>query len=445
MKFLLLALICLANAVHAADWPQFLGPTRNGISIETGLLQKFPTNGPSVLWEKEIGTGYSAPSVRSGKAVLHHRVGTNEVVEAIDASTGKPLWQYAYESKFQDPYGYNNGPRATPLLTDKLVYTFGAEGTLTCLNLSDGKLLWQHATAKKWKVPEAFFGVGTSPVLEEDLLLVMIGGEPNSGMVAFDAKTGKVVWENVGKTNWDGRSKVGWPGEPIFTWRDEEKQASYSTPVVATVNGKRTAFCLMRHGLVSLNPRTGEIYDSFWFRARVDESVNAANPVILSNEVFISSAYYKNGSVWLKVRREDQKFEQVRRDLVLEVHWTTPILHEGYLFAFSGRNEPDAMFRCVEFATGKLMWERDERWQAHTTKTPDRYGRGSAILAENRLIVLGEGGLLGLFDVNVKEPVEISRWQVPSMHYPCWAAPVLSEKKLYLRSEDRLVCLDFAK
>lgn len=437
--------LILSSAALASDWPEFLGPDRNGISSETGLVDKFPTNGLPLLWEKEIGTGYSAPSVRGERLVLHHRVGTNEVVECYDANSGKSLWQYSYLSNFQDPYGYNNGPRATPLLTEKFVYTFGAEGMLSCLDLQTGKPIWQHETAKKWSIPEAFFGVGSSPVLEGNLLLVMIGGQPNSGMAAFDAKTGKVVWENVGQTNWHGRPKTGWPGEPIFQWREEEKQASYSTPVIATVNGKRTAFCLMRQGLVSLDPATGKIYDSFWFRARVEESVNAANPIVLSNEVFISSAYYKSGSVWLKVRPDDQKFEQVRRDLVLEIHWTTPILHAGYLYAFSGRNEPDARFRCVEFSSGKLMWERDERWQAYSSKTPDSYGRGSAILADGKLIVLGEGGLLGLFEASPKEAKGISRWQVPQLHYPCWAAPVLANKKLYLRSENRLVCYEAAK
>ena len=127
---------------------------------------------------------------------------------------------------------------------------------------------------------------------------------------------------------------------------------------------------------------------------------------------------------------------------VLEIHWNTPILYDGYLYAFSGRNEPDASFRCVEFATGKLMWSRDEHWPAHSASQPAVYGRGSAILADGRLIVLGEGGKLGLFALNSQRPEEICSWQVPQLHYPCWTAPVLSGKRLYLRSEDRLVCLD---
>lgn len=431
--------------LFAENWPQFLGANRNGISSETGLLEKFATNGPPLAWQKEIGTGYSAPSVRDGKLVLFHRVGTNEIVECLNATNGKPVWQFSYASSFQDPYGYNNGPRCTPLLSENFSYTFGAEGMLTCLDLKTGKPVWQRNTAKEREIPEAFFGVGSTPVLEENILIVMIGGQPNAGVVGLDTKTGKTIWESVGEKNWTGIPMTGWPGERKVEWRRSEKQASYATPTLATVNGKRTAFCLTRQGLVSLNPKTGEVYDSFWFRARVDDSVNAANPVVVSNEVFISSAYYKSGAVLLKVKSENQKFEEGWRSLVAEIHFTTPIFHNGFLYAFSGRNEPDARFRCVEFHTGKLMWDRDEHWQAHSTPQPNAYGRGSCILADGKLIVLGEGGLLGLFKLNSQKDEELSRWQVPQLHYPTWAAPVLADKKLYLRSENRLVCLSLKK
>jgi len=200
----------------------------------------------------------------------------------------------------------------------------------------------------------------------------------------------------------------------------------------------------MRQGLVSLNPVTGAVDDSFWFRARVEESVNAANPVIVGNQVFISSAYYKNGSVLLRVTSETGKFEPVWRGLALEIHWSTPLYHQGYLYAFSGRNEPDARFRCVEFKTGKIAWEQDESWPIRSTRTPPVYGRGSAILADGKLIVLGEGGLLGMLRAEPAKPVEISRFQVPQLHYPSWTAPVLSQKKLYLRSENHLLCFDLS-
>jgi outer membrane protein assembly factor BamB len=293
----------------------------------------------------------------------------------------------------------------------------------------------------------------------------MVGGQPSAGMVALDPATGKLLWENVGKTNWQGAITIGWQAERPYEWTGEEKQASYSSPVLATIHGKKHLLCLMRQGLVSLDPANGQINFSRWFQSFEDNSVNAMCPVVQDDLILISGAYFRVGAVVLKVKPDGKSLDEIWRiprspfvrdretgrflAPVLEQHWNTPILHEGYLYAFSGRNEPDATFRCVEFKTGNLMWSRDERWAGHpphgSNAQPKVFGRGSAILAEGKLIAVGEGGLLGLFKPNPKQVEEIGRWQVPQLHYPCWAAPILSRKKLYLRSEDHLVCLDVAK
>jgi outer membrane protein assembly factor BamB len=461
--FVLILALSLASRLSRADdaWPQLLGPHANGTSDETGLLDNWPTNGPPVLWEKKIGTGYSAPSVRGNRLVFHHRIGSEEVVEALEPDSGKPIWRYAYPSSFVDPYGYNNGPRSSPLLTTNLCFTFGAEGKLLCLELATGKKVWERDTARDWNIPEAFFGVGSTPILEGNLLIVMIGGQPNSGVVALNAQTGKTVWESVGEKNWQGQPMLGWPGERKVTWQKYWKQASYATPVATTIHGQRHILCLMRQGLVSLSSKTGEVKFSRWFCSTVNDSVNAANPVVVDDLIFISAAYYRVGSVLLRVKPDGMTFEEVWRnprelremdpktgDLVppvLEIHWSTPIYHDGYLYAFSGRNEPDARFRCVELKTGKLMWDRNESWPAHSTPQPKVYGRGSMIMADGKLIALGEGGLLGLFKPNPNKVEELARFQVPQLHHPCWAAPVLADKRLYLRSEDRLVCLNLTK
>ena len=448
----------------AEDWPRFLGPRGDNTSVETGLVTKFPSNGVPVVWEKAIGTGYSAPSVRDGRVVLHHRVGGQEIVESLDARSGTAGWRHAYPSAYVDPYGYNDGPRCTPLLTSNRCYTFGAEGKLLCLDLATGQPVWQRDTAADWKVPEAFFGVGSTPLLENNKLMVMVGGQPNSGVVALDPETGKTIWESVGKTNWDGALTIGWRAEAPYRWTGEEKQASYSSPVAATIHGKRHLFCFMRQGLVSLNPTNGQINFSRWFQSFVNDSVNAIVPVVQDDLVLISAAYYRVGAVLLRVKPDGKSCEELWRlprhpmdpadrdtatgrwkQPVLELHWNTPVLRDGYLYAFSGRNEPDATFRCVELKTGRLMWSRDERWRPHSSPQPDVFGRGSAILADGKLIALGEGGLLGLFKPNPEKLEEISRWQVPSLHFPCWAAPVLSNQRLYLRSENRLVCLDLGR
>ncbi len=457
-----LAPLLLASQLLAGhdpyDWPRFLGPQANNISPETGLVENWSTNGLPLLWQQEIGSGYSAPSVVGHKLVLHHRLNSEEIVQCFDAATGKSLWRYAYPSGFIDPFGYNNGPRCTPILTTNRCFTFGAEGRLSCLDLETGELIWQRVTSKEWTIPEPFFGVGSTPLLEDNRLFVMVGGQPNSTVVALDPATGKTLWESGGKANWQGVPTIGWQGESPYRWTDEEKMASYSSPVAATIGGRRHILCLTRQGLMSLNPTNGAVYFSRWFQSPVNESVNAMCPVVKDDLVLISAAYYRIGAVLLRIKPDHGSLEEVWRSPgnalerdsengrlvlpVLEIHWNTPVLHDGYLYAFSGRNEPDATFRCVEFATGKVMWSRDERWRPHSASQPTVYGRGSAILADGRLIALGEGGKLGLFALNPQRPEEICSWQVPQLHYPCWTAPVLARKRLYLRSEDRLVCLD---
>lgn len=442
--FCLLLFVACAPRISAGDWPRFLGPNGDCTSSETGLIDRFPVIGPPVVFSKEIGTGYAAPSVRGDLLVLHHRLGDEEIVAAMDKKTAKTVWSHKYPTSYRDPFGYNNGPRCTPLLTADRCYTYGAEGKLICLDLKTGRRIWMRDTNKEFNVPQNFFGVGSTPLLKDGRLIVMVGGQPNSGVVAFDPKTGKTLWENVGAKTWNGEPMLGWRGERTVFWREHWKQASYASPVPATVNGKDMLFCLMRQGLVVVDPKDGSELFSRWFRATVNDSVNAANPVVVGNRVHCSAAYYGVGGFTLQIKPDNRSFDTVWANRVLEVHWMTPIYHEGNLYAFSGRNEPDAFFRCVDFKTGDLLWQRDERWRKYSTKQPDVYGRGSLIMADGKLIALGEGGLLGLFEVNPKQPVELARWQVPELKHPCWAGPVLSDRLVYLRSEDRLICLNFA-
>ncbi len=471
--FFCLAAACPAS-LRAADWPEFLGQTRNAVSAETGLIDALPPAGLPVRWSAAVGAGYSAPSVRGELLVLHHRVGGEERVEAFDAKTGARRWSHGNPSDFTDPFGYNNGPRGTPLLTADRCFTLGAEGLLLCLDLQTGEPVWQRDTGRDFHVPEAFFGVGTSPILEGDRLIVMAGGQPNAGVVAFDAATGKTLWANVGEKTWNGVPMTGWPGERTVRWNPADpafdKQASYCTPVAATICGERQILCITRQGLVSLDPATGAANFSFWFRARQDSSVNAMTPVVQGDTIFLSSAYFKTGSVLLQVEKLEASsvergadeatpplnaprwtLHELWRSLALEMHWSQPVLHAGHLFAFSGRNEPDARFRCVELATGALKWDRAEGFPngghaklAAGETPPNVFGRGSSILADGKLIALGECGLLGLFRPHPEKLEELGRWQVPGLTYPCWAGPVLAGGRLYLRGEDRLVCLDLA-
>jgi len=455
-----------AGAAGAQDWPQFLGPRGDNTSPETGLLEKWPGKGPPLSWERKIGTGYAAPSVRGERLVFFHRIGDLEIVECANAASGKTAWTNAYPSRYTDPFGYNNGPRCAPLLTTNRCFTFGAEGGLLCADLATGRTIWMRDTAKDWRVPDAFFGVGSTPIIEGGKLIVMVGGQPNSGVVALDPDTGKTLWENVGKKSWEGVITLGWRAEAPYQWTGFEKLASYASPVAATIHGRRHLLCVMRQGLVSLNPDDGAVNFVRWFQSLANDSVNAMNPVVQGDLILISAAYYRSGAVLLRVKPDGKSFEEAWKDParhpfdiadrnpatgewkapVLEVHWNTPVLHDGHVYAFSGRNEPDATLRCVEFKTGRLKWSRDESWPGHAPRAqPAVYGRGSAILADGKLIVLGEGGKLALFKPSPAKAEEISSFQVPMLGYPCWAAPVLANKRLYLRNEDRLVCYNLAK
>ncbi len=443
------------------DWPQFLGPRGTGVSGETGLLDKWPENGPPVLWERTIGTGYSAPSVRGDRVVVHHRLGRKEIVECLQPSDGETLWKYDYRTDYADPYGYNNGPRCSPLLTEDRCYTYGAEGKLVCVELATGKHVWTRDVQADWKLPQWFFGIGCSPVLEGNLIIALVGGQPNSGVVAFDKDTGKTVWEAVGKETWDG-AKTTWRNKPVYEWTGDEQVVSYSSPIVATIHGKRHFLMVGRQGLVSLDPQTGNTNFKHWFASTSFESVNAARPVVVGNRIFLSSAY-KVGSVLLDVHEDGKDCDVVWQDSEnMLTHWSTAIHVDGFVYGFSGRHEKEGELRCVDLKTGEVQWQatgysgdlsaleqdpktggvivRGANGKAHSPW----YGRGSKIQIGDRFIVLGEQGTLALVKIDPEKFEELARASYDSITGPSWTGPVLSRKRLYLRDEDTVLCLDLA-
>ncbi len=426
------------------DWPRFLGPRDTGISGEQGLLEKWPASGPPVLWSKRVGTGYSAPSVMGNRLVLFHRWGHEEATECYTADTGEFVWRHAAATDFEDPYGYNNGPRCSPLLTPDRCYTFGAQGRLTCLELQSGKPVWTRDTAADFNIPPAFFGVGSTPILEGGRLIAMVGGQPDAGVVAFDAATGKTAWHNVGLKDWnDGGAR----------YHRDDKLASYASPLPVTIHGQRQVLCFMRPGLISLDPANGRVLFSHFFRSVLRDSVNAARPVVVDDKIFLSAAY-DVGAVLLHVAPDCRSVETVwRNEDCMQTHWSTSIYHGGFVYGFSGRHEPGSSLRCVDFNTGVVQWQTHD---VNADDAPDPkaglgatapkfYGRGSAILADGKLIVLAERGTLALVELNPRKFVELARVKYPQMHYPSWTAPVLSHKRLYLRCEDHLLCLDLAQ
>lgn len=445
------------STVRAEDWPWFLGPRHTGESAETDLVLDWTAGAPPVLWKQPIGTGYSAPSVLGDRLVVHHRKGNQEIISCRRRSSGEEIWQYAYESAFEDPYGYNNGPRCSPVLTPKFCFTLGAEGMLCCLSLEDGSVVWKNDLKTSYQLPEWFFGMGCSPLLDGDRLIVLVGGQPNSGVVAFDAATGRVQWEAVGKQTWDGTTT---PEGTTYTWTGEEMVVSYSSPIIAEIHGRRHLLCLVRQGLVSLDPETGTTNFYWWFRSRVHESVNAARPLVVGDTIFLSAAY-QVGSALLKVSEDGRSVSSVWSDRSnLLAHWSTPIHVDGCVYGFSGRHENEGELRCVRLQDGGVQWStsgfegdltslRVNRANGKVVDTETGkeipypfFGRGALTRVGARFIVLGERGTLAVVDVNKDRFVERGRFALDEIGNPAWVAPVVSEGRLYLRSEDWLVCLD---
>lgn len=445
------------------DWPQFLGPRDTGVSGETGLLDVWPEEGPPMLWERRLGEGYAPPSVRGERLVVMHRLKDREIVECLHAQTGKSLWSFEYDTDFKDPYGFNGGSRCSPVLSKTHCYTLGPQGYLLCLKLNTGEKVWARELDKDWKVPQNFFGFGCTPVLHDGKLIVLVGGQPNSAVVAFDANTGKTLWERGGKDTWEGVPATSETGKRPYKWTGEETLISYSTPIIATIHGKQHLLCLLRQGLLSLDPDNGAFHFKYWFRAKVHESVNAARPVVVDDQILITAAY-DVGSALLKVHPDGKSFDEVwRKPRGLSCHWSTPIALDGFVYGFSGRHEQECQLQCIKLDTAELQWESngmlrplDELEQdPNTGKIKDKatgkavpwpfYGRGSLLYADGKFIMQAERGPLALIKPNPEKLEEISRAAYKQLGYPSWAAPILSRGRLFLRSETHVICLDLLK
>lgn len=418
----------LGTRKAGADWPGFLGVHHDSKSPETGIVAPWPASGPRLVWQRPLGISYGICSVYRGRAYQFDRAAGKAVLYCLKSETGEELWKFEYPSEYDDMYGYDPGPRCCPVLDGDRVYILGVEGMLHCLKAADGKELWKRNTTQEFGVVQNFFGVGSTPVVEGDLLIVQIGGSPaNSPGI----QSGEVKGNGAGIVAFDKRS-----GEVKYKITDE--LASYSSPVISTIGERRWAFVFCRGGLVGFEPSTGKVDFQYPWRAKILESVNASNPVVSGDLVMISECY-NVGSAVLKVKPGgfDVVWQDGRkRDQSLATHWMTPIHLDGYVYGSSGRHTQEAELRCVELATGKVTWSQP------------RLTRSSLLYVDGHFICLGEEGTLRLIKADPKQYVEVSRvaWKSaegePLLKYPAWAAPILSHGLLYVRGKDRLVCLE---
>lgn len=428
------ALEAVAEDSDSASWPRFLGDGYDGVARDADLQL---SGSPQLAWSLEVGDGYGIGSLAGGRyyhfdAEIDSQGRTAERLRCIDLQSGEPLWSVSNPIFYRDLLGYEDGPRSSPTLHDGRVYTLGVTGHLICRDMASGEQIWMVDTNERYGVVQNFFGVGSSPLVVGEQLIVMVGGSPEadqeiapmrldrvspngSAVVSFDLQTGRELW------------KCG------------DDLASYSSPRPLQLDDETYVLLFARGGLLLVDPRTRKVLWRFDHRARILESVNAMTPVVVGDRVFISECY-EVGSVLLKAGRENAEIlwqdPRNRRQQAFRAHWATPIVIAGNLYGCSGRNAPDSDFRCVDFATGQVRWIDPRRTRCSITQVGDR------------LLLLEERGLLQLIEPDPKSLRVIEEWDLsvasgnrPAIRYPCWAAPIVAGNRILLRGTSNVLCL----
>ena len=417
---------------RGVDWPTFLGPTSDGKSSETGILTDWSDGKLKLLWKVETGEGYGIGSVSHGRFYHFGKTAGEAKLVCLNAETGKELWSFGYDSQYQDLYGYDSGPRASPVVDGKRVYIYGVEGLVHCLDAHTGDMIWKQDLNEKFGVIQNFFGVASTPVVFEDLLILMVGGSPDESKKVPPGALDRVKSNGTGIIALDKRS-----GE--FKYSTVDDLASYASLRIAELNGKPTLLAWMRGAFYCVEPATGREVSKFPWRSRKLESVNASTPVSLKDNHLLISECYEIGSALLKAEggRLDSKWEdRGKRDKALEAHWNTPVWFGDAIYGCSGRHSAPAELRCVDWKSGEVLW------------TQKGLSRSSLTYVDGHFVVLGERGDLLLIKATPKKFELVTKYSPGEgdngieFKSPCWAAPIISHGLLYVRGKSQMACFE---
>jgi outer membrane protein assembly factor BamB len=391
--FSLVALV--ASLSQAADWPVWRGPTLDGISAE----KDWKLSGePKVLWEAEVGLGFSSFVVGAGRVFTTGHADDRDSVFCLDAKTGKVIWKHEYAADLGDKY-YEGGTSATPTVDGDKVYQLSRWGDLFCFEAATGKVVWEKNVQKETEANIPDWGFAGAPLVQGDLLILNVG---KAGM-AVEKTTGKIVWKS------------------------ETDSAGYSTPYPITRDGKKLAIIGSGDSYVAVDVTNGTPAWSYKWNTRY--GVNAADPILSGDQLFISSGYNK-GCTLLKLTASQP--EKVWESKVLKNQFNSSILIGEHLYGIDGDQNSRCSLKCVSLADGKELWSEKS------------IGFGSLMAADGRLIILTEKGELVIAKASAEKFDEISRAQILSGR--CWSAPVLANGQLFARNTPgHVVCLDATK
>lgn len=389
------------SAALAADWPQFRGPERTGLSKETGLLKSWGTSSPKLAWKATgLGEGHTTISVAKGKIFGMGLMGEDEKVWALDEKTGKPLWstKIATKIELQGRQG-GLGSRATPTVEGNFLYTVGVAGDVVCLKVSDGSLVWRKSLVTDFGGQVPVWGYSESPLIDGDKLIVTPGGQ--NAMVALNKRTGETIWKS-----------------PL------RNRVSYSSALTATIAGKKQYIQFLGSGVFGLSAEDGKPIWSYTNPGGGEwRDINCSMPVYRDGLVFAATAYQKGGGLVKPAEGPAQELYFLRE---MQNHHGGMVLVGDHLYG-TGNNS----LMCVEFATGKIVWE---------SRSP---GKGSITYADGMLYCRGERGTITLVEANPKEYIQKGQFEQPDRtREPAWAYPVVANGKLYIHDQDTLLCYE---
>ena len=409
---LILALCVQVASIHAADWPQFRGPNRDGKSPETGLLKMWPEAGPRLVRTiTGVGGGFSSPVIAGERIYITGKIGDDLKIFCFDGS-GRKIWERTHAPAFGEgdaPHSPYPGARATPTIDRDMIYLLGGLGRLTAYHTSNGEPVWSVDVVGELGGRVPVWGYAESVLIDGDMLIFTPGGEQTGTFAALDKQSGRVLWRSSGVT----------------------ERAEYASPILIKFNGLRQIVNMTRGGLLAVSPENGAL---LWRHNRVagmgtpeTTTAHGNSPVHADGYVFEATAYHTRGggAVRLKPTATGIEVEPVWDNRKLNCEHGGYVLVDGFIYAPHGVG-----WICLELKTGK------ERW---FDRGP---GKGSIAYADGMLYCLGENGNMGLLEANPAAFNMVSRYQLPKGEGPCWSHPVISDGKLYLRGDDNLCVYD---
>jgi outer membrane protein assembly factor BamB len=400
LLFGIAAILLTADTSLAGDWPQILGPQRNGIAAAEKLRTKWDAGKLTPSWTVDCGSGLAGVAVANGLVVLFHRSG-DETLSAFDAETGTPRWKQGHRTNFEAQIVEDDGPRAVPTIAGGKVFAYGAAGRLIAVDFKTGAPLWNRETHKEYGAPGGYFGAGSAPLVEGKLAIVNVGGPKGAGIVAFDTMT----------------------GEPV--WKASDELASYAAPIAATLDGQRRILAITRYQFLGLEPTGGKEVFRLPFGAR-GPTVNGASPVLIGDSVLLTASYGIGAKL---VKLSANSAEIVWEDEILSSQYTTPIVQNGMVYGVDGRQDGGPVsLKCFDPITHQLKWQAPLSQYA------------TLIAAGDNLLVMQTDGELRIVALDPGKYSEKAKLKL--LTGTTRALPALANGRLYVRNERMLACFD---